>query len=714
MKRTIQDEGNDDTKSKRKRIKNKQSWKRSNQHSTTSAPAFTDVTASVSAATFPARRLPELRQLYQQRKFLTPSLLDTSGFESGGGKTSSRHLRRRASSFQPRKRHRYPAGGGGVGEGRTQLSPHNKLEKDDDKEILKQSQPNPPPNRRKQRRNRATLIQKHSSWTQACEATSTPTPPKEEGETSQEDIHHHWIPTHLWHTKRFHIHDLWGWKVPLLHTNRGIRATLRLVKEHPVVQDVTWRTQPIHWHIKHGEVTPLKTLVQALGRILVNWNLDQLSENLIKQEGEFSSLLMYGECLLHDVDKHPWVPIGPVTYLVKTQPLLSKSSSSGIYFYVWGHPQIQDKLWYLIQTVLGTLDGVQELACGMNIGCLSIRGNKPTDCLQRCLLKHYPNIDLTLPLEKLKSIIYQSSSTIECIWTQQRDPTLPCNLGVNGIDIFASPEAIRQLFVQLATEGGACPIGLIDDGALRLECQPPLPVFPRDFPDTEAGTHYWQPGESRDLLLLREYDYGSIGRIRSSPLSSTSVFWNKLVPDFSGPILLVRGAFLKPFHDAWTGLGGIKYEVQSDNARKQKKRRKVINPVALRKIPNLPRALVDNHESFCEGLAQSLTLPATVLCHVDVDGPGKLEIGMPLYRWSTDSSEKNPLGYVCAASFSPWRGYFHGTAVVGADTLLQAIAGAHADGTAFTRRKIALGSLTCLLVYIGNAQNVRGTLRLLY
>jgi hypothetical protein len=60
-------------------------------------PSFFDVSGSVSVATFGARRLPEIKALWaqvEQQKTQLPSI-GAKALESGGGKTSSRHLRRR-------------------------------------------------------------------------------------------------------------------------------------------------------------------------------------------------------------------------------------------------------------------------------------------------------------------------------------------------------------------------------------------------------------------------------------------------------------------------------------------------------------------------------------------------------------------------------------------------------------------------------------------
>merc|ERR1712032_582928 len=57
-------------------------------------------------------------------------------------------------------------------------------------------------------------------------------------------LHKKILPTHKFHTKRFHVSPplsiLDGWCVPLLHFNRGTNASLIHVKEKCTVQDATW------------------------------------------------------------------------------------------------------------------------------------------------------------------------------------------------------------------------------------------------------------------------------------------------------------------------------------------------------------------------------------------------------------------------------------------------------------------------------------------
>ena len=36
-----------------------------------------------------------------------------------------------------------------------------------------------------------------------------------------------WLETHIWHAKRFHMVELWGYKIPHYPNDRGVRAAYR-------------------------------------------------------------------------------------------------------------------------------------------------------------------------------------------------------------------------------------------------------------------------------------------------------------------------------------------------------------------------------------------------------------------------------------------------------------------------------------------------------
>lgn len=657
------------------------------------APAFTDHTASVIAATFAARRLPELKQLYEARE--APSLLDTRGFQSGGGKASSRHLRRRVTSFRRRQRHRYPTGGG-RNSGRTATTSSHVPENEGDTKTSK------PPSRRKRRKNKTLLQEKHSQW-----RLSTLEHDPVVDEATQPCVVH-WIPTHIWHAKRFRMHDLWGWQVPLLHTNRGTKAAVRLVSKDQkcLVQDVTWRAQPVWCRTTHAG---LPTLQQALRRVLADFDVSLASDGNVA--------VTYGSTMLHEMDRHPLGAIGPVSYLLQSTPLVKTNSGDvekeGVFLYVWVHPSIRLDLWKQIHGVLCQLSSIQELRNGTDGGlsCLQLRGKNTMECLQKSLAdsstaETVRNATRDIGPTKIGSFTLDRPALL-CIFTRPRDPGSPCNYGVCGLDIFGSPDCIQELFLGLILRGGACPIGLIEEEAIRLETQPPMTSFPRDFPDTEQGVAYWKHEETRDWTLLREYDYGSTGRVRNSTLSFLSIIWTDVVPFDAERVVFVRGPFLKPFLEALGNLGRSVPDVMGKEGTACKKiRRKVTNPRTLIRVPKPPTEKRATHVSYCESLAQSLSLPAALLCHIAIEGPGTIRSGTPLYRYKRIGSScggEELLGYAVTGSFSPSRGRTHGKAVVGASALLLAVGQAFEDNAAATERR---NQRPLLLVRVGEEKKV--------
>ncbi|XP_015124661.1 ribonucleases P/MRP protein subunit POP1 [Diachasma alloeum] len=49
-----------------------------------------------------------------------------------------------------------------------------------------------------------------------------------------------WLETHIWHAKRFHMCEKWGYKIPNFSNDRGFRASYRAVAKHCMMQDVSY------------------------------------------------------------------------------------------------------------------------------------------------------------------------------------------------------------------------------------------------------------------------------------------------------------------------------------------------------------------------------------------------------------------------------------------------------------------------------------------
>lgn len=45
-----------------------------------------------------------------------------------------------------------------------------------------------------------------------------------------------WLETHIWHAKRFHMTELWGYKLPNYPNDKSFRACYRATAKHCLIQ----------------------------------------------------------------------------------------------------------------------------------------------------------------------------------------------------------------------------------------------------------------------------------------------------------------------------------------------------------------------------------------------------------------------------------------------------------------------------------------------
>ena len=57
---------------------------------------------------------------------------------------------------------------------------------------------------------------------------------------------HVWLETHIWHAKRFHMADEWGYRIPLHPNDKGVRAAYRATVHHCLLQ-VCMYCGPVEW-----------------------------------------------------------------------------------------------------------------------------------------------------------------------------------------------------------------------------------------------------------------------------------------------------------------------------------------------------------------------------------------------------------------------------------------------------------------------------------
>lgn len=111
-----------------------------------------------------------------------------------------------------------------------------------------------------------------------------------------------WLETHVWHAKRYHIKELWGYKIPVAPTDKRYRASYKAAANHCLVQDISF-----------------------VGAIEVSGSLDQLREKFKRITSHDCGLTLMAKCFLNGTregevdlfkaDAYPASVLARVTFL---------------------------------------------------------------------------------------------------------------------------------------------------------------------------------------------------------------------------------------------------------------------------------------------------------------------------------------------------------------------------------------------------------------
>ena len=702
--------------------KNNRNWKqwKQQQNHDYNTHQFLDSSATVHAGLFGARRLPEIKSLWRHvvqneanlehnsQPYQTTTI--TVG-ESGGGKISSRHLRRRTGSHKRRRRHRFPRG--------VESSTDCEEDKSDIPQTSEQLQPQKEKltsqikqKCRRARRKPALLKQMHSCWWQC--------PHQRQQKPEKDKDHNNWITTHLWHAKRFHMSypPIFSWSVPLLHANRGSRASLRLATSQTTpkctIQDATWEIGGCAIVLRASQInsssSPREQVVNnMLLSMLEKVTNIKLSDNLI------TSGYCSAEGLIHEIDSFPAGVVGPGTFMFK--PINDDApNSEGHLLSIFVHPAIQLRVMVILTTLVEHHNSDSDINLKVSTepySLLRVRGTSSTATVADVLsfddiLPHDMSINeidhgalLKMKMQCASSIILKSHKP------NNHHRHLPQNIACSGWDILCHPSICNDLFQKLVRDGGSCAIGLVEDARAQLEAYPPLPIFPRDYPDSAEGQLYWD-GSSKDWALIRSCIEGSWGRIKKllrqsqiegcdgnalsedpvtsklvttcdeSARKSLRINWSCLVsPASVKSVIVVRGSFGVPFLQLLHGCGRLLREVGSDSTgqRQTRRPRRPVRPsnVAVH-APPLSKDEKETHSKLCQQLKTSLSLPALLRCEIFFEGKGSPSVGGVIYS-REEKLDESPLGLVIAGGFSPTRGRSYGVAFVSAAMFIDALDG---------------------------------------
>lgn len=755
--------------------------KRPSRPSWKDLPSYLDKSATVSVSLFASRRLPELKDLQTQLRTAEDQnerqygsrcckgVQPEDALRSGGAKTSSRHLRRRTTAVERKKhKHRFPLG--------DRSSSHSTT-------------------RKAKRSRKSTLLEGHFEWRRNSNVSTDDT-------TTITKSKVHWLATHLWHAKRFHMETLWEWRVPLCHSNRGARAVLRLEQEQRCsLQDITWKRKAV----AISSTLSLSLLVPLLSRICPEFAASRAVLAGIEM----------GSGMLHHLDQFPMNAIGPIRWVVSKERE-AEACCWIVQFFV--HPSIYSSLVDNLRQLTRGESEIQMEDSPEIIGssCFRVCGSSSTDILRHALqpkhdeetrvtswnwckvpsrqeadtcLRHGSIFSVTVDpgdsylkaarrnpvddspsLEDLKTHMVQVHKHLEhvnlekekddgvymrttkknkilLIWQAPRKLNCLPNHAVSGWEIHCSdPTLAKAIWMKLVLAGPCCPMGMAEESHLRLECSPPMLMFPRDYVDTEQGRLYWN-GENPSWNVVRRLWEGGWGRlpIKSATVTFSPTRWNRLVSiDYSkedenveqmkekdpwsiqqeGPIdesskeedeetsdeidcttVVVRGAFIQPFLQALQGCGQQPKEPSIETKQQQRTNHRRARPLnEMLKAPPLSKQQSITWKESCFGLRSSLSLPALLVCHVQVADKGVLQSGDKVYFGATC------LGYVTTASFSLGRGTCHGLAMAGAARLLHALESSNREAGRHVRLLDGARSLQLAVTFHTGEMRCKGSL----
>jgi hypothetical protein len=662
-------------------------------------PAFLDAASSVSAAAYGARRLPELKALYQQLQATSGVQRDyiDEALVSGGHKTSTRHMRRRTTSYNSRKRHRYPDGISGA----ASIIPNSK----------------PVSTSRKARRKPAFLRQEHSTWHHGSLAAviSEERGNEEDANSSQHETDAdnkiepkiHWLPTHLWHSKRFHMYDMFGWKVPLHHNGRGVRSIERLLQQEgrTTLQDTTWRMQPII--LKQTDTTgSIKELIDAMTKLCPAFLPSSQAESIMNGSS-------WGEGILHEPGAFPSKAIGPAKWWIRTRDNDGKKVHE---LHLFLHPSIRSQVQdILLELFIETDVASTATVLDGGMACFQLRGVSASQTLGTAL--HISEKDALTGINAHGCITKAtidfkkggSNATAPIMLMQGQSVPAPLEpFGLQGSevllvrckkshsdghhtedgwDLICSVSAAHAIFLALAMH--CIPIGYAEECSLGLSNG--NTVFPMMFPDCGSGQSYWQGHSYDDWKLLREAIECGIGRVvvrktslkdfceQLERIASCSKEVGAATGGQTTDIVVVRGMFGHPFADLLQQCGRVPEKETSSQSRRRYRRKRQIDPGVIRLACRIPGEETTQRLNRAMALSQSLSLDALIQCRIEVCGRGTLQVGDSIYGCSTDENNATTLlpdtvalGMVLNGSFSG--GSVHGCGLVGATRLLAFLA----------------------------------------
>ncbi|CAO1365623.1 unnamed protein product [Diamesa tonsa] len=130
-----------------------------------------------------------------------------------------------------------------------------------------------------------------------------------------------WLESHIWHAKRYHISDLWGYKIPFAPCDKRYRASYKAASKHCLIQDISYN-----------------------GAIEISGPFTVLKEHFARMTSQECGLTLTAKCFvsgsregsadLFKIDSYPHNAIGKVSFIWK--PSQNEEDMKSVWIFV--HP----------------------------------------------------------------------------------------------------------------------------------------------------------------------------------------------------------------------------------------------------------------------------------------------------------------------------------------------------------------------------------------
>lgn len=345
------------------------------------------------------------------------------------------------------------------------------------------------------------------------------------------------LETHLWHAKRCHMKDVWGYRLALCTTQKGARAAHRATNTATTLQDTSY----YHWvslsgeglhskldgvlvpnHVTQHRVTcsHLYHLGKCLGPVRVYWTSGEtvylrLHPAVATSCSDFSAVFpgLSVKSLRDTFSQFTLHGVRSLELLVKSLTL-SETTNTAV-------SEIWDKL----------SDNVfhYDVMSGTVLGCdvvipprehklfVSVLDTEITQAAHRIC----PDETLcgdTLFRSALSSTSSVTDTDTDTVTSNTDRETLPCCIYkdpvTSALTLMVPRGTGTRLWIALVYSGGRV-VGLQDEHSLNTDRS--RATFPADYPDTPAGRSYWEEdGREREGKEMRRppqkrVKYGELG-----------------------------------------------------------------------------------------------------------------------------------------------------------------------------------------------------------